>query len=117
MQRRLGRRNVVPLQSGEGATMRSRETGLVVVRELREAMRGRWFVLASVSFLGLSLGLSLLGLAGAAAVGARGLRPHHGEPAQPGVGVRPAAYVLRRCARDLGRARGRLARAARWRSR
>ena len=52
--------------------MRARETGLVMVRELREAMRGRWFVLASVSFLVLSLGLSLLGLAGSQRSGLAG---------------------------------------------
>ncbi len=52
--------------------MRARETGLVMVRELREAMRGRWFVLASLSFLVLSLGLSLLGLAGSQRSGLAG---------------------------------------------
>jgi Cu-processing system permease protein len=43
-----------------------------MVRELGEAMRGRWFVLASASFLALSLGLSLLGLAGAQRSGLAG---------------------------------------------
>lgn len=52
--------------------MRARETALVMVRELREAMRGRWFVLASLSFLVLSLGLSLLGLAGSQRSGLAG---------------------------------------------
>lgn len=52
--------------------MRARETGLVMARELREAMRGRWFVLASSSFLVLSLGLSLLGLAGSQRSGLAG---------------------------------------------
>lgn len=52
--------------------MRARETALVIVRELREAMRGRWFVLASLSFLVLSLGLSLLGLAGSQRSGLAG---------------------------------------------
>jgi Cu-processing system permease protein len=45
---------------------------LILLRELREAMRGRWFVLASVSFFALSLGLSLLGLAGAQRSGLAG---------------------------------------------
>ena len=52
--------------------MRARETGLVMVRELRGAMRGRWFVLASSSFLVLSLGLTLLGLAGSQRSGLAG---------------------------------------------
>jgi Cu-processing system permease protein len=52
--------------------MRPRETALVMVRELREATRGRWFLLASVSFFALSLGLSLLGLAGAQRSGLAG---------------------------------------------
>jgi len=52
--------------------MRARETALVTVRELRQAMRGRWFVLASLSFLVLSLGLSLLGLAGSQRSGLAG---------------------------------------------
>ena len=52
--------------------MRARETALVMVRELREAMRGRWFVLASSSFFVLSLGLSLLGLAGSQRSGLAG---------------------------------------------
>jgi Cu-processing system permease protein len=52
--------------------MRLRETTLVAARELREAMRGRWFLVASASFLALSLGLSLLGLAGAQRSGLAG---------------------------------------------
>lgn len=52
--------------------MRLRETGLVAARELREAMRSRWFVLAAACFLVLSLGLSLLGLAGAQRAGLAG---------------------------------------------
>jgi len=44
--------------------MRPRETLLIVAREVREAIRNRWFLLSAASFLGLSLGLSLLGLAG-----------------------------------------------------
>jgi Cu-processing system permease protein len=52
--------------------VRLRETGLVAARELTEAMRGRWFLLASASFLALSLGLSLLGLAGAQRSGLAG---------------------------------------------
>jgi Cu-processing system permease protein len=52
--------------------MRARETGLVAARELREAMRSRWFVLAAGCFCVLSLGLSLLGLAGAQRSGMAG---------------------------------------------
>lgn len=44
--------------------MRHRIVALVAARELREAMRGRWFVAAAACFLVLSLGLALLGLAG-----------------------------------------------------
>jgi Cu-processing system permease protein len=47
-------------------------TGLVAARELREAMRSRWFVLAAGCFLVLSLGLSMLGLAGAQRSGLAG---------------------------------------------
>ncbi len=52
--------------------MRPRETGLVVARELREALRSRWFVVAAACFLVLSLGLSMLGLAGAQRSGLAG---------------------------------------------
>lgn len=52
--------------------MRARETGLVAGRELREATRGRWFLLAAGSFFALSLGLSMLGLAGAERSGLAG---------------------------------------------
>jgi Cu-processing system permease protein len=52
--------------------MRPRETALVAWRELIEAMRGRWFILAALSFFALSLGLSLLGLAGAQRSGLAG---------------------------------------------
>jgi len=52
--------------------MRPRETLLVAAREVREAVRSRWFVLSAVSFLVLSLGLSLLGLAGAQRSGLAG---------------------------------------------
>jgi len=52
--------------------MRLRETGLVAARELREAMRSRWFALAAGCFLVLSLGLALLGLAGAQRAGLAG---------------------------------------------
>ena len=52
--------------------MRIRETLLVAAREIREAVRSRWFVLSSASFLVLSLGLSLLGLAGAQRSGLAG---------------------------------------------
>ncbi len=44
--------------------MRIRETTLVAARELREAMRARWFLLGAAGFFALSLGLTLLGLAG-----------------------------------------------------
>lgn len=52
--------------------MRLRETGLVAAREVNEAMRSRWFVLAAACFLVLSLGLSMLGLAGAQRSGLAG---------------------------------------------
>lgn len=52
--------------------MRARALGLVAARELREALRSRWFVLAAGCFLVLSLGLSLLGLAGAQRSGLAG---------------------------------------------
>ena len=45
--------------------MRPREVALVAAREVREAVRSRWFILSAASFLVLSLALSLLGLAGA----------------------------------------------------
>lgn len=45
--------------------MRPREIALIAAREVREAVRSRWFVLSAASFLVLSLALSLLGLAGA----------------------------------------------------
>jgi len=52
--------------------MRMRETVLVAARELRDAMRSRWFVVAAGCFLALSLGLSMLGLAGAQRSGLAG---------------------------------------------
>ncbi|HET7787590.1 MAG TPA: ABC transporter permease [Myxococcales bacterium] len=52
--------------------MRARETGLVAAREVREAVRSRWFLLSAASFLLLSLGLSLLGLSGAERSGLAG---------------------------------------------
>jgi len=52
--------------------MRPRPIGLVAARELREAMRSRWFALAAACFLVLSLGLSMLGLAGARRSGLAG---------------------------------------------
>ena len=52
--------------------MRLRETALVTLRELREATRGRLFAVASLSFFAISLGLSLLGLAGAQRSGLAG---------------------------------------------
>ncbi|HZR81573.1 MAG TPA: ABC transporter permease [Candidatus Binatia bacterium] len=52
--------------------MRPRAITLVAARELREAVRSRWFVLAAACFLVLSLALSLLGLAGAQRSGLAG---------------------------------------------
>lgn len=52
--------------------MRVREIALVAARELRDALRSRWFVLAAGCFLALSLGLSMLGLAGAQRSGLAG---------------------------------------------
>ncbi len=52
--------------------MRARETTLVARRELREAVRGRWFVVAATCFFALSLGLALLGLSGSARSGLAG---------------------------------------------
>ena len=52
--------------------MRLRVVGLVAARELREAMRSRWFAMAAICFLLLSLGLSMLGLAGAQRSGLAG---------------------------------------------
>jgi Cu-processing system permease protein len=52
--------------------VRPRETALIARREIAEAMRGRWFLLATASFFALSLGLSLLGLAGAQRSGLAG---------------------------------------------
>ncbi|HZP43871.1 MAG TPA: ABC transporter permease [Candidatus Binatia bacterium] len=52
--------------------MRPRAVALVAARELREAMRGRWFVAAAACFFVLSLGLALLGLAGAERSGLAG---------------------------------------------
>lgn len=52
--------------------MRPGATALVAARELREAVRSRWFVLAAACFLALSLALSLLGLAGAQRSGLAG---------------------------------------------
>jgi Cu-processing system permease protein len=52
--------------------MRFRVAGLVAQRELRDALRSRWFVIAAVCFLALSLGLSMLGLAGAQRSGLAG---------------------------------------------
>ncbi len=44
--------------------MRPRIVRLIAGRELREALRSRWFPLASACFLALSVGLAALGLAG-----------------------------------------------------
>ncbi|HTO95779.1 MAG TPA: ABC transporter permease [Myxococcales bacterium] len=52
--------------------MRPREIALIAAREVREALRSRWFVLAAVCLLLLSLGLSLLGLSGAQRSGLAG---------------------------------------------
>jgi Cu-processing system permease protein len=52
--------------------MRTRALLLVAARELREALRSHWFVLAAACFLVLSLGLALLGLAGAQRSGLAG---------------------------------------------
>ena len=52
--------------------MRAREIALVAARDVREAVRSRWFLLAAASFLLLSLGLSVLGLAGAQRSGLAG---------------------------------------------
>jgi Cu-processing system permease protein len=52
--------------------MRPRETMLVGAREFRDALRSRWFVLAAGCFLALSLGLAMLGLAGAQRSGLAG---------------------------------------------
>lgn len=52
--------------------MRPRATMLLAEREVREALRSRWFWLAAGGFLVLSLGVSLLGLAGAQRSGLAG---------------------------------------------
>ena len=52
--------------------MRLRAVSLVAARELREALRSRWFVLAAGCFLILSLGLAILGLSGAQRSGLAG---------------------------------------------
>lgn len=52
--------------------MRLRETSLIAAREIREALRSRWFAAAAASFLVLALGLSWLGLAGAQRSGLAG---------------------------------------------
>jgi Cu-processing system permease protein len=49
-----------------------REIALIAAREVREALRSRWFILAAVCLLLLSLGLSLLGLSGAQRSGLAG---------------------------------------------
>jgi Cu-processing system permease protein len=45
---------------------------LVAAREVREAMRSRWFIVSAACFFALSLALSLLGLAGAQRAGLAG---------------------------------------------
>jgi Cu-processing system permease protein len=52
--------------------MRPRAVALVAAREAGQALASRWFVLASGCFLVLSLGLSMLGLAGAERSGLAG---------------------------------------------
>ncbi len=52
--------------------MRAREITLIAAREVREALRSRWFVLAAACLLLLSFGLSLLGLSGAQRSGLAG---------------------------------------------
>ena len=52
--------------------MRLRETSLIAAREVREALRSRWFAAAAASFLLLALALSWLGLAGAQRSGLAG---------------------------------------------
>ena len=52
--------------------MRARETVLIAAREVRGAMRARWFLLAAGIFLVLSLGLALLGFAGSERSGVAG---------------------------------------------
>ena len=52
--------------------MRPSAVALVAAREVREAARSRWFVLAAVCFCVLSLGVSWLGLAGAQRSGLAG---------------------------------------------
>lgn len=52
--------------------MRARVLALVAARELRDAFRSRWFVLAAGCFLVLSLSLSVFGLAGAQRSGLAG---------------------------------------------
>ncbi len=52
--------------------MRLRPTLLVAAREVKEALRSRWFLLAAASFLLLSLGLSALGLSGSQRSGLAG---------------------------------------------
>jgi Cu-processing system permease protein len=52
--------------------MRPRVLALVAAREVRDAFRSRWFLLTAGCFLVLSLGLSLLGLAGAQRSGLAG---------------------------------------------
>jgi len=52
--------------------MRPRAVVLIAAREFTEAFRSRWFILAGGCFLVLSLGLSVLGLAGAQRSGLAG---------------------------------------------
>lgn len=46
--------------------------GVIMQKELRDATRNRWFILTSIIFAGLSLGLSLLGFSGMGTLGVTG---------------------------------------------
>lgn len=52
--------------------MNARAITLIAAREVRQAMRSRWFAAATACFLVLSLGLAMLGLAGAQRSGLAG---------------------------------------------
>ena len=49
-----------------------RSVRIIASKEIRDARRNRWFVLVSVIFAGLSLALSLVGLAGLGTIGVTG---------------------------------------------
>jgi Cu-processing system permease protein len=52
--------------------MRAREISLIAARDVREAVRSRWFLVAAVAFLAMSLALSWAGLAGSSRSGLAG---------------------------------------------